>query len=51
MRSARSPSANRTLAPESAMPYSSSGPVHQALRGTMTAPAAAAPQKAMTQSG
>ncbi len=44
-------SAKTTLVPESASPYSSSSPVHQALSGTTTAPAAAAAQNATDHSG
>src|SRR5215469_7936685 len=47
----RSWSTKATAVPESARPYSSSADVHHALRGTITAPAVAAPQKAMAHSG
>ena len=50
-RSRRSPSATSTLQPESSRPNASSSPVHQALRGTTTAPAAAAAQNASAHSG
>ena len=50
-RAARSASTKSTTEPESASPYSSSGPVHHAFSGTTTAPAAVAPQKASDHSG
>ena len=50
-RSRRAASTKATAVPESASPYWSSAPVHQALSGTTTPPAAAAPQKAMAHSG
>ena len=50
-RSPRSASQKSTTDPESARPYSSSGPVHHALSGTTTAPIDAAAQNATDHSG
>ena len=50
-RACRSASTNSTFAPESAMPYSSSPPVHHALSGTAIAPSAVTAKNTTGHSG